>query len=223
MDGTAQGIDAGTGDDAVRRIVHDLRSPLHAVLGFIDLARQDNSDPAVGAHLDRAAGSAQHLATLIAELSRLAPDEQRPDATPCPTIELVEAVLAELRVVHGQDHRVSLESDIPTGADGAGTVLADPHLLRRVLTNLIGNAMRHTPPGTAITVGIDPVTRIGDACHRTLRIDDDGPGIDRTGPGLGLLLVAELVARMGGTFTIGRRPEGGTRAVVELPAPCPPM
>ena len=40
---------------------------------------------------------------------------------------------------------------------------------------------------------------------------------------LGLLLVGELVARMDGVFTIDARPGGGTRAVVELPAPCPPM
>ena len=228
MDGTTPGGNERTGDDAVRHIVHDLRSPLHAVLGFIDLAREDNDDPAVAAHLERAAGSAQHLASLIGELSRLAPDERRPTATGCQTVEILDTVIAELRVFHGHGHQVSVEIGDGSGSDGSrddrsGTVLADPHLLRRVLTNLIGNALRHTPTGTTVTVVVGPATRTDGGCRRTIRIDDDGPGIGRNGPGLGLVLVGELVARMTGTFTIGDRPGGGTRALVELPAPCPPM
>jgi signal transduction histidine kinase len=204
----------------MRRIVHDLRSPLHAVLGFIDLARQDNHDPDVAAHLDRAAASAQHLASLIAELSRVDDEVHHPTIVECGVGELLRSVTAESRVVHGDGHAITVDVD-----EMADTVTADPHLLRRVLTNLVANALRHTPPGAHIVISVGEIARADGACRRTITVGDDGPGFDPTEPTgrLGLLLVGELVARMDGVFTIDARPGGGTRAVVELPAPCPPM
>jgi signal transduction histidine kinase len=212
-------MDPADGPD-VRRIVHDLRSPLHAVLGFIDLARLDNTDPAVAAHLDRAAGSAQHLAALIAELDHLDAVRHDPAAVDMALPELIEGVCAELRVVHGDTHPIA----VGWPGDDA-LVTADAHLLRRVLTNLIGNALGHTPVGTPVAVTVGEATTTTDRCRRDIVVEDSGPGFDPDAPTerLGLLLVGELLQRMGGTLDIGHPPGGGTRAVISLPAPCPPM
>lgn len=212
-------MDPADGPD-VRRIVHDLRSPLHAVLGFVDLARLDNTDPAVAAHLDRAAGSAQHLAALIGELDHLDPDRHSPAVDDVALADLIEGVCAELLVVHGDTLPIAVERP-----DDDALVTADAHLIRRVLTNLIGNALRHTPAGTPVRVIVGEATATADRCRRDIVVEDSGPGFDPNAPTgrLGLLLVGELLQRMGGTLDIGHPPGGGTRAVFSLPAPCPPI
>ena len=171
------------------------------------------------AHLDRAAGSAQHLASLIGDLGRLGTDAPAPHLATVAATELIVRVVDEVRVVHGGTHPVTIDAP----ADAA--VHADPHLLRRVLTNLIGNAVRHTPVGTVVTVTVSPCTDEGGTGRRTITVEDNGTGFDPDAPTerLGLLLVRELTQRMGGTLTIDARSGRGTRAVVSLGAPCPPM
>ncbi|WP_418155414.1 ATP-binding protein [Actinoalloteichus caeruleus] len=109
---------------------------------------------------------------------------------------------------------------------------ADPVEVDRVLTNLVSNAVRHTR--VLVRVTVLPAGR-----HVRLVVDDDGPGIpeehrarvfDRFyrvdtgrarqegGTGLGLALVAELVARRGGWVRAGVSPEGGARFEVVWPA-----
>lgn len=111
------------------------------------------------------------------------------------------------------------------------SLTADPGALSRVLRNLLDNAVRHA--NSSVLVEVD--NRDGSAI---LAISDDGPGIaeadrarvferfvrldfDRSrsvgGAGLGLSIVAEVVAAHGGTVTIDDRPGGGTRIVVTLP------
>jgi signal transduction histidine kinase len=102
------------------------------------------------------------------------------------------------------------------------------------LDNLIENALVHTPEGS--TVGI---TWGRDGAQAFVAVLDEGPGISaedaaaaferfrrgatrpagRGGTGLGLAIVGALAARWGGSASLRRRPEGGTRAEIRLPAP----
>jgi signal transduction histidine kinase len=107
----------------------------------------------------------------------------------------------------------------------------DPNAVSRVIRNLVDNAVRHVKSRVDITVG----SRDGGAI---LTVSDDGPGIapaetarvfgrfvrldtDRArsggGAGLGLAMVAEVVAAHGGTVTIDDRPGCGTKMIVALP------
>ena len=113
----------------------------------------------------------------------------------------------------------------------AGRVHGDPDQLRRVVANLLDNALRHARAMVIVSLRVD-------GARVTLTVDDDGPGIDaadrqrvfqrftrlddsraRTsgGAGLGLAIVSELVMAHGGTVRVDTSPAGGARFVVELP------
>ena len=184
------------------RIAHDLRAPLHALLGFIDLATAESSEPEVARLLHHARHAGSELEHLVAELSGQ-PDE--PIAIDLH--ELVSGIVTMLRPVTG-DHELT----VTTGSGPVVTV--PPRALRRIITNLITNALRHTPPASKVAVVIQ---------HEppSITIDDEGDGPDaitaaRSSGRLGLVIVRELVERIGGDFTITAREPHGTSVTVNL-------
>src|SRR5690606_4666125 len=108
----------------------------------------------------------------------------------------------------------------------------------RVVTNLLTNAIKFSPVGSTITVGI----HASDQGGGVLTVSDQGPGVpveDRQriftrfyrgsgdavlqtrGVGIGLSVVSELIERVGGTVEIGDAPGGGAQFTVWLPGPSP--
>ena len=107
------------------------------------------------------------------------------------------------------------------------TVRGDAHLLKRVLVNLVDNALRHTPPGSAVRVAVRQ-----NGAGAVLEVRDEGPGIaagalprifDRfhrgagNGSGLGLALCREIVALHRGTIAVDSDGSRGTTVTVRLP------
>src|SRR5262249_2442106 len=108
------------------------------------------------------------------------------------------------------------------------TVYGREPLLKRVVLNLVDNALRHTPAGTPITVSLSARDTAA-----VLEVRDGGPGMPPAdliamferfrkggasgGVGLGLALVREIVLRHGGRVTLHSNPDGGTTATVLLP------
>jgi two-component system OmpR family sensor kinase len=123
---------------------------------------------------------------------------------------------------------------ITTAAEGGVGVRGDADGLRQVLANLLGNALAHTPPGTAVEVS---VRSNGDEAR--LEVRDHGPGLPagdpatlferfwraeagrergKGGAGLGLAIVAAIAEAHGGHVTAANAPGGGASFVVTLPA-----
>ena len=128
------------------------------------------------------------------------------------------------------DHR--REPIAECGMPDEALVAADDLSVRRAVTNLVDNAVRHARTRTTLSL-----QRVGE--HFTLHIDDDGDGVPPTdrdasssgspastrpaavttaGPGLGLAIVAELAERFGGSVTLADSPIGGARFTLEIPA-----
>ena len=122
---------------------------------------------------------------------------------------------------------VTLHADAPVIVDG------DAERLRQVLDNLIGNALQHTPRGSAVTVTVED--QPGQA---QLTVTDSGPGMTaaqaaqvferfyrtdrartraRGGTGLGLSIAAALTAAHAGTLTVDTQPGLGAAFQVRLP------
>ena len=180
--------------------------------------------------VESALRSSQRMTRLVSDLQLLAKaDTGRPvDPVPCDLSEIASNAAAELRPLSA-DHRILLDTPEPV------TVLGSGDELHRVIINLIDNGIRHTPPGSSITVS---VRLEGDTAE--LKVEDDGPGIpeelwpnifdrfvrnagpgDRArgkGTGLGLAIVRVIARSHGGNASVGRSAQGGAAFTIRIPA-----
>jgi signal transduction histidine kinase len=203
---------------------HELRTPLTSVLANLELL----VDSLAGADREAAESalrSTQRMRRLVGDLLLLA----RADAGHTPIHDDVD--LAEVLTLAASELEPSSNRHV-IALDAQPAHLAGSHDdLQRVATNLIENALRHTPPGTRITASTSTLVD-GSA---ELIVADNGPGIapavreklferfvrgagDRGGSfGLGLAIVQAVVAAHGGTVTVDESPSSGARFTVRIP------
>lgn len=211
----------------LRAVSHDLRSPLTAIgLSIEGLRRRLAGDAGVRPALDdlsRESGRLSRRIDNLLALARLEAGRSVPRAEPTPPADLFRAARESLPLVlDAHPVHVSVGADCPD-------VLADPSLVAEVLVNLVENAARAAPAGTAVelTALRHPVE------PRLVRLEiaDRGPGLppealadseaepsDVGRRGLGLEIARGLASANGGRLSLHPRPGGGTIARVDLPA-----
>ena len=197
-------------------VAHEIRNPIAAMR-----LRAENAlagDPARrGAALEAILGQVARLDRLSGEL--LAMTQRR---TPVPAPVVLDALLQACAAEHAAG-AVRLEVAAP-----ALCGMLDAALLRRVLDNLVENALRHTPPGGTVTLS---AAVAGDML--TIGVADTGPGVPEAlrawlfepfvtsrpdGTGLGLAIARELAGAMGGRLYLAEAADTeGARFVLEVP------
>jgi signal transduction histidine kinase len=196
----------------LERAGHELRTPLAALRAEVDLAlRRRRTPEELAAALESVSQETDRLARLADDLLVLA----RASAGRLPihreSVDLPELLESVVRLFGAQAHSQGISLTV-TATEGA--IEADPVRLRQVLTNLLANALRHTPRGGSVRL-------VGAAAPDAVRIEvtDTGPGFDHTGdePGLGLRIVIAIVESHGGTVRIGRGESGGACVEVRIP------
>ncbi|MCA1984003.1 sensor histidine kinase [Nocardioides nematodiphilus] len=213
---------------------HELRTPLTTIRGYTELAAgRPDDEQATKTALAKVQEEAGRMSALVEDLLLLARldsgralERHRVDLT-----QLCFEAVSDARVI-GPLHRwrLVLPADGDPEEPAPVHVTGDPLRLHQVITNLLTNARKHTPPGTTVTVSVQPG---GFSVH------DDGPGfppelIDHAferfsrgdqsrhrehrdgGAGLGLSLVQAIVTSHGGMVTLDSRP-GSTTLGVHLP------
>jgi signal transduction histidine kinase len=201
---------------------HELRSPLASMQTQIDVAEHLGDDLPLAADLRAEVTRMTQLVEDLLTLARL-DSEASPtsEALPVPVSGLLEEVAG-----HYRRARVPV-----TTADSGLVVHARADDVRRALVNLVDNAVRHA----ATAVEVSAYAEAGDV---VLAVTDDGAGIpdadrgrvferfarldegrdrDAGGAGLGLAIVADLMARNAGSARLGVAAEGGLRAELVLP------
>ena len=216
----------------VSTVSHDLRSPLTAVMGYVELLdRVGPINEQQRIFIQRVQVSLQNITSLINELLDLGKIEAGFD-TYRELVDfgaLVRFVADELRLKaeeKTQRLNITIEPNLPT-------LLASPPRLQQVTENLIGNAIKYTPVGGRVDVhvfqeeqqvilqvsdngpGIPPADQpyIFDKFYRASNVPDDVPG-----SGLGLAIVKSIVEAHDGRVWVESFPGEGTTFTVVLPA-----
>ncbi len=215
---------------------HELRTPLTSMRGYAELVRRNRGMSAeeLELALRRIEDEARRMGVLVDDLMLLARlDQGRPlERAPVDLGELVSDACADARV--GDPAR-----SITTHLEAPLIVTGDDPRLRQVMANLLRNALVHTPAGTPIEVGLRE-----EGGWAVIEVADHGPGIpaaargriferfhradpersrDQGGSGLGLSIVAGVVAAHGGRVGVTDTPGGGATFRVDLPLASPTL
>ncbi|OJH40898.1 GAF domain-containing sensor histidine kinase [Cystobacter ferrugineus] len=210
-------------DDVLAVVAHDLRNPLNAIsISAQTLLRQQTiaSDGRLQASLRIIRGSVERMNRLIEDLldvSRIEAGRLAVETGPEPAGSLLQEALDEVRPLAS---RLQLSIDI---AEALPWVRVDRERILQVFSNLLGNALKFTPPGGRVTLG----ARTEGAVVR-FWVSDTGPGIppearehlfdrfwqmrhgDRRGAGLGLSIAKGLVEAHGGRIWVESEPGRGS-------------
>jgi signal transduction histidine kinase len=218
----------------VSNVAHELRTPLTGLSGYLELILGGQvGDPADERDfLERSrhiVGSMSDLVGDLLELSRLESGTLRLQIAPFSVAEAgsrVVAGLAPIALARGVELRTSMPPRLRAAT-------GDRRRVEQILTNLLGNALKYAPTGSAIELGAWFDTNVG-----LVTVRDEGRGIapdDRariferfyrlagqeriTGTGLGLPIARDLARAMGGDLDVASVPGSGSTFVLALPGP----
>jgi signal transduction histidine kinase len=216
----------------LRDVSHELRSPLTRLQLALSLARRE--DGGVERQLTRIENEADRLEQLIARILKLVRLERPASAfqgVPVDVGKLLETITQDVAIeADARNCTVSIHTQ--AGLEVSG----DPELLRSAFENVIRNALRYGPSGSAVVVSAG---RDGSGGHIQVAVRDHGPGVpekdlklifepfyrvdaarDRAGggEGLGLAIAARAIAVHGGSIGAHNAPDGGLEVAMRLPA-----
>jgi len=221
-------------------ISHELRTPLHSIISFSRLGLKKGGKPEemerINGYFERILASGGRLTSLVDDLLNLAKFESGNTALEISVVDVgaliheVAGMLEALMVSRGQSLTISLHLDEPA-------VRIDPNRFTQVLLNLLGNASKFSPHGSAIDLSVaNAVMASGEPAFR-VSVADQGPGIpeaeledvfgkfvqsSRTktgagGTGLGLAICRQIVLAHGGVISAANRSTGGAVFDVVIP------
>jgi signal transduction histidine kinase len=219
----------------VAHMSHELRTPLNAVIGFSEVIAQGlfgpPGHPKYAEYARDIAESGRGLHTRIGDILEFANIEAGRHPLKPEQIDL--AALANACVEEHKGRAFSRRIQLDIGFAASAPVTADPLAVRRILSNLISNALAYTREGGAVLVDVRAEEGAGVALVR-----DSGAGFSRdereragrpfqrfdrpghvTGAGLGLAIAMELARRMGGAMRLSSLPGDGSVMELRLPRP----
>jgi signal transduction histidine kinase/CheY-like chemotaxis protein len=225
-------------DDFLAMLGHELRNPLSAITGAVEVIKRRGGDPQATAHahsvIERQSGHLAHIVDDLLDVSRVINGKIRLDRHPMDLSAKVRRVLAMLETagrtgrhtIHVQTEEAWIDADITR--------------IDQVVTNLLVNAFKYTPEGGTVDVSV----RL-EGGEAVLSVRDDGVGIDAAllprvfdifvqgtpaidraqgGLGIGLALVRQLMDLHGATITArSDGPGKGSEFVARFPAIEPPV
>lgn len=221
-------------DEFLATLSHELRSPLHSILGWVTLLRDGKLSPVAATRaletVERSARAQNRIISDLLDVSRIINGQLHLNVRTLEPGPLIEAGVEALRPAadaKGISIQISLDPR-------AGTIAGDSDRLQQIVWNLVSNAIKFTPNGGIVRVRLEQV-----GSHVEIIVNDTGPGISpdflpfvfdrfrqadssstrkQGGLGLGLAIVRHLVELHGGTVEALSEGDGrGATFAVKLP------
>ncbi len=222
-------------DEFLATLSHELRSPLNAMLGWIQLLNTRKFDEATTARametIERSARSQSQLVEDLLDVSRIIQGKLRLNVRPVELVKVIEAAIETVRPA-AEAKAIQLETVLDPAV---GLITGDFDRLQQIVWNLLSNAIKFTPKEGRVQVGLKRTD-----AHVEIAIADTGQGINPdfvpyvferfrqedssstrsfNGLGLGLAIVRHLVELHGGTVRADSEGEGrGATFTVKLPS-----
>jgi PAS domain S-box-containing protein len=209
--------------EVAAKVTHEIRNPMVAIGGFARRILKKDSDGELNRnYLKIIVEEIGHLENILTDILYFA----KPAMPSCSTEDLNEIIgdIIEMLEVEMEEHTISIERHL----DAHLPVLSlDENQIRRVIINLMRNAIQAMPDGGTITV-----STVHENQWVTVEIADTGIGISdddidklfdaffsskSTGSGLGLTVSAQIINNHGGTIEVKRREPKGTVFIIKLP------
>lgn len=213
---------------------HEIRTPMNGVIGCIELLSSSNLADGDDGLVKTLKGSAESLMALlndVLDFAKLENGQAAIESRPLDIIHLVDSVCGPERArcaLRNVTIRCEVDPSFPSG------ILGDPHRLRQILSNLVGNAVKFTESGS-VSVRVSPSA---DRQQITFEVSDTGIGMkpevldsifsaftqaDEStarrfgGTGLGLAISSSLVSAMGGQLEVASEEGEGSRFYFSIP------
>lgn len=223
---------------------HDIRTPMNAIIGFTNIALHQNMVSDIHDSLKKVQQSSNHLLSLlndVLDFSRIESGKVTISPEPVDITQLTDNVQA---IMNGLLYNRDLQFEVHRESLKNPYVLADVVRIREVLVNLLGNAVKFTKDGGAITLDISSYPG-ADEKHIIIRyvVRDNGIGMSeefqkklfdpfsqeddanaRTqykGTGLGMAITKKYVDMMGGSIAVESKKGVGATFTVEIPLELP--
>ena len=219
---------------------HDIRTPINGIMGMAEIMKKNLDDPAVLRDcLEKTDKASKHLLSLIndvLDMSKIGSEGIHLEEVPLDLNEEIDKIHA---IVDVQARDKKLDFQIHMDNIQHPHLLGSPAHLRRILLNLISNALRYNRPGGSISVVISELSSDGEYTLFEINVKDTGIGMsqeflenslfkpftqedDRVrteyhGTGLGMSIVKELVNSMKGTIQVESQVGRGTTFVIDIP------
>ncbi|MCC9197588.1 ATP-binding protein [Arthrobacter sp. zg-Y820] len=216
-------------EEFVASVSHELRTPLTSIMGYLDLALdEEGSSPEVTSALQVALRNSERLLALVSDLLSVASGAQKIDRRPVNLAEIVRSGIVSM-APKARANQVDLVTEIPETL----TVEVDPQRLAQVVDNLLSNAVKYSPDGGTVRVALSE-----EGQEIRLEVSDTGIGMDEgeqdkvftkffrahravtsavPGVGLGLVITKSILEAHGGGLSFVSSPGQGSVFTVSLP------
>ncbi|NDJ77823.1 MAG: HAMP domain-containing histidine kinase [Chloroflexi bacterium] len=227
--------------DFLANVSHDLRTPLTSIQGFSQAIMEGvAADPDTAQNAARIiydeAGRLHRMVEDLLDMARIEAGRMDMRRQIVRLADLLQAVGDSLSVKAGEKG-LTLEHHIP---DDLPRIAGDGDRLAQVFTNLLDNAIKHTPPGGTVTLEAEterhrlvvavrdtgegiPAEDLSRVFERFYQVDKSRKRDRKTGTGLGLAITRQIVESHGGTIQVASKVGEGTIFTVYLPLPAPDM
>jgi signal transduction histidine kinase/ActR/RegA family two-component response regulator len=216
---------------------HEIRTPMTAIIGLTNMALQTADASKARSCLENIASSSSYLLSLlnnILDISKIEAGKMTLENVPVGLPSLMESVRTMI-APQAEAKELKLSFDLDPGAPDS--IACDGTRLRQVIMNLLGNAVKFTPPGAEVRLKMALKQTRESRCNLKFQVKDNGIGIDKKnigklfnafeqadgsttrkygGTGLGLVISKRLVEMMGGHISVESELGRGTTFTFDI-------